>query len=287
MGRFAAALTGALMLLAGPVRAEGYPEARRIVAIGGPVTEIIYELGEGDRLVARDTTSVFPAAVSALPDVGYMRQLSAEGVLSVGPDLIVARATSGPPETLDILQAASVPVVLISDDFTTESVVARIEQVGAALGVPGKAAALSARVGDDLAQIEAANAALPARKRVMFVLSMTGGRVNAAGRDTGADGIISLAGGRNVLADAFSGYKLLTDEAIIEAAPEIIVMMTRAGDHTTQKEHVLAHPAIAATPAARGGEGGFVEVDGYALGFGPRTAAAARDLHAKLYGAGG
>ena len=95
----------ALALAALPVvaaQAQTYPEARRIVAIGGPVTELIFALGAGDRVIARDTTSTYPEEVNALPDVGYMRQLSAEGVLSVDPDLIVTRDTAGPLEALEM-----------------------------------------------------------------------------------------------------------------------------------------------------------------------------------------
>ena len=85
----AAALACAPLSLA----AESYPEAHNIITIGGPVTETVFALGEGDRVVARDTTSLYPEEVNALPDVGYMRQLSAEGVLSLGPDLIITRET--------------------------------------------------------------------------------------------------------------------------------------------------------------------------------------------------
>nr|WP_236638424.1 ABC transporter substrate-binding protein [Mangrovicoccus ximenensis] len=123
--------------------AQSYPDASAIVSIGGPLTEIVYALEQGDRLAARDTTSLYPPEAQALPDVGYMRQLSAEGVLSAGPDLILARDTAGPPEVLEQLQAASVPVVLVHDGFTAEAVAASIRSVGRALGEEPAAEALA------------------------------------------------------------------------------------------------------------------------------------------------
>ena len=260
---------------------ESYPDAKAIVSIGGPVTEILFALGAGERVVARDTTAQFPAAVMDLPDVGYMRRLSAEGVLSVGPDLIIARHTSGPPETLDLLRAASVPVVLVQDAFTGEAVSAAIRKVGSAIGEGKKAETLATEVEADLNQLAVDIADVAEKKRVMFILSNDGGRLNVAGRDTGAHGIITLAGGDNVMGPAFSGYKLLNDEAIIKAQPELILMMTGRGDHEGRAEEILALPAIASTPA--GVNGAFQVIPGAALGFGPRTAAFARSLHNILY----
>ena len=106
------------IMVATGVVAESYPNASAIVSVGGPVTEIIYALGEQDRLVGRDTTSVYPPEANDLPNVGYMRALSAEGVLSLSPDLILARSTSGPPVTLDQLAASSVPIVLVEEQLS-------------------------------------------------------------------------------------------------------------------------------------------------------------------------
>ena len=97
-------------------------EAERVLAIGGAVTEIVFALGESDRLIARDTTSTYPPEALELPDVGYMRALSPEGVLSVEPDLILARANSGPAEAIEVLQAAAIQWVSVPDDFTVEGI---------------------------------------------------------------------------------------------------------------------------------------------------------------------
>jgi iron complex transport system substrate-binding protein len=259
-------------------------EARRIVAIGGSITEIVYALGAEDRLVARDTTSVYPAAALKLPDVGYMRQLSPEGVLSVDPDAVLALEGSGPRETIDVLEKASVPFLLVPDTHTREGILDKIRLVGKAVGKSGPAQELAERVGADIDAAEKPTATITERKRVLFVLSAQGGRILASGSGTAADGIITMAGGVNAVT-GYRGYKPLTDEAIIEARPDVILMMDNAGPESPGAR-VLEQPAIAATPAGKAGR--LVHMDGaYLLGFGPRTARAIRDLSAALYGDAG
>lgn len=260
-------------------------QAQRVLAIGGAVTEIVYALGEEDRLVARDSTSTFPPQAVDLPDVGYMRALSPEGVLSVKPDLILARANSGPAEAIEVLQAAQVRWVTVPDDFTPEGIDANIRIVADALGVPDKGDALRQRLAEDLSAARTATAGIDAPKRVLFVLSMRDDRIMASGTGTAAHGIIELAGADNVIGD-FQGYKQLADEAVISADPDVILMMEGRGearDHATPNARIIGHPALGATKAAR--EGAIIRMDGlYLLGFGPRTGEAARELAKAIYG---
>lgn len=257
-------------------------DTSRVVAIGGSITEIIYALGEEERLIARDSTSMYPEAAAKLPDVGYMRQLSPEGVLSVDPSLIIALEGSGPPEAVEVLEKASVPMVSVPESFDREGILEKVRIVGDVLDVEDKAAELAAKIEADIEAAQAATTDVEARKKVLFVLSLQGGRILASGTGTAADGIIALAGGLNAVT-GYEGYKQLTDEAVIEAAPDVILAMDRVGDHATEAGDLLKHPAIAATPAGR--EGKVVRMDGaYLLGFGPRTASAIRDLSAALYG---
>jgi iron complex transport system substrate-binding protein len=117
---------------------------------------------------------------------------------------------------------------------------------------------------------------------VLFILSFQNGRIMAAGRHTAADGIIGLAGAINATEDTFDGYKPLTDEAVITAKPDVVMVMTRPGAGSTDEE-VLAHPAIAVTPA--GQNKAVLRMNSlHLLGFGPRTASAIRDLNKELYG---
>jgi len=256
----------------------------RVLSVGGSVTEIIYALGQQDRLIARDSTSMWPSEAMDLPDVGYMRSLSPEGVLSVGPDMIIAEEGSGPAETIAVLEEAAIEFITVPDGYSRDGVRAKILAVAEALGVPEDGAALAAEVDSRLAAAEA-SALADDPKRVLFVLSTRGGRIMASGTNTAANGIFGLAGGVNAIQE-FEGYKPLTDEAIIAAAPDVILMMARGGNHATADKELFEMPAIASTPAGEAEEG--VRIDGLLLlGFGPRTPEAVTLLNEALYGAKG
>ncbi|MFS2325037.1 ABC transporter substrate-binding protein [Brucella sp. H1_1004] len=260
---------------------EKFADTSRIVSVGGAVTEIVYALGAGDKLVARDQTSTYPEQARELVDVGYMRRLSPEGVLSVNPTGILMSEGSGPPETLEVLKKASVPIVMVPEAFTGEGVIAKIDAVGKALGLEDKAKELAANVSRDLEAAEKISANQNPRKRVLFIMSAQEGRIMASGTGTGANGIITLAGGVNAI-DSYQGYKQLTDEAVEKAAPDLILTMN-IGKDSVQKEDLLKNPALANSPAGRSGN--IVQMDSlYLLGFGPRTGAASRELSEKLYG---
>jgi iron complex transport system substrate-binding protein len=260
----------------------GVAKGKRIVAIGGSVTEIVYALGEEGRLAGRDSTSVHPEAALALPDVGYMRAISPEGVLGIDPDAIISIEGSGPPEAIEVLKKASIPFAFVPDKFDEAGILEKIRVVGQALGVDDKATKLSAEVKADIDAALALTSGLTERKRVLFILSTQGGKVLASGTDSAADGIIKMAGGVNVISE-FKGYKPLTDEAIITARPDLILMMDRGGDHSAANADMKAHPALSQTPAVQADA--ILRMDGaYLLGFGPRTASAARDLAKALYG---
>lgn len=266
-----------LSLLAAPAWAE----PARVVALGGTVAEIAAALGAADLLVARDSTTSFPASLTALPDVGYVRALSAEGVLSVNPDLILAEAGAGPVETVEVLKASGVDYVTVPDNFAHDGIAQKITVIGAALGREAEAETLAAQVSADLAAARAAADAVANKKRVLFLLSLQGGRVMAGGEGSSAEAIIALAGGVNA-ATGFQGYKPMTDEAILAAAPDAILMMAREGEMAISDADVLALPALAASPAAQ--SGAILRMDGLKLlGFGPRTPEAAAELRAALY----
>ncbi|WP_176072852.1 heme/hemin ABC transporter substrate-binding protein [Brucella intermedia] len=284
--RHGAALVAiALSLATGAASADTvdrFTDTSRIVSVGGSLTEIVYALGAENMLAGRDQTSIYPEAVKKLADVGYMRQLAPEGVLSVNPTGILLLEGSGPQDTLDVLKKASVPMIVVPETFTGESVVRKIEIVGGALGLEDKARTLAAEISSDIEAAEKAAAGHNPRKRVLFVLSAPGGRLMASGTGTAADGMIKLAGGENVVSE-YHGYKQLTDEAVEKTAPDMILIMDTGADGMTP-ESLMKNPVIAATPAGRNGNIVSMEAS-YLLGFGPRTGAAIRDLSAKLYGA--
>ena len=258
-----------------------FSDTSRIASIGGSITEIVYALGEDGRLVARDSTSNYPEAAAKLPDVGYMRALSPEGVLSVNPTGILALHGSGPKEAVDVLKKSSVSFIEVPDHYNHQGILEKIRVVGKALGVEAKAEKLAAETDAKLTAAEKQTAAIKERKRVLFVLSTQGGKILAAGSDTAADGIIRLAGAVNAV-EGFSGYKGMTDEAIVSARPDVILTM-KGGGPPISEEELFANPAVASTPAGTNRK--MISMwGGYLLGFGPRTAEAIHDLAVSLYG---
>jgi iron complex transport system substrate-binding protein len=261
-------------------RAQGQPG--RIIALGGDITEIIYLLGAQQRLTGRDATSTFPAEARAIPDVGYFRQLGAEGVLSLKPDLILASASAGPPEVLQQIVATGVPVLRLPEAHTADGLLEKVEQIAKALGLPGEGTQLAAKLRQEIDAAKAAVAAMPGKPKVLFIINAGGGAPMAAGRDTAADSLITLCAAENVFA-SHSGYKVVSLEAMAAAAPDAIGMM----DHTLQSmggaSAVADHPALRLTPAAKHMR--IVARDGsFLLGFGPRLPQAIVDFAKAIRG---
>ncbi|MFE1597248.1 heme/hemin ABC transporter substrate-binding protein [Methylobacterium sp. ID0610] len=273
-------LAGALGFAALPRPAAAGPPAR-IAALGGAVTEILYRLGAADRIAAVDTTSLYPAeALREKPNVGYLRALSAEGLLSARPDLVLAAEGAGPPDVLALVREAGIPVVSVAEAPTEAGVIERILAVGRSAGLEREAAALAAEVRADFAALAEERRRIRQPARALVVLSLQNGRVMAGGRNSTADGILTLAGAANAAA-GIEGFKPMGDEAVIAAAPDAVVMM-RTGHGAATPESVFAQPALSQTPAAR--RHALVTLDGLLLlGFGPRTPQAARELMRALY----
>lgn len=253
----------------------------RIVSVGGAITEILYALGLSDKIVGIDSTSLYPPnALGEKPNVGYMRQLSAEGVLGLNPKLILAIQGSGPKETLDVLKAAGVPFLTLPETFTESGMIEKINRVAHAMDADARGACLTTAVAKDLADLRQLREKIRQPKRVMFVMSFLNGRAMVAGGNTAANEIIKLAGGVNAV-EGFDGYKAVNDEAIVAAKPDVVLTMQRGKD-AIDAQAVFSNPSFALTPAAA--DKSFVAMDGlYLLGFGPRTAAAAHDLAVSLY----
>lgn len=254
-------------------------DTSRIVSIGGAITEILYDLGMDGRIVAIDTTSVYPtAALAEKPNVGYMRALSAEGVLSMSPSLLLVSEGAGPPDAIDVLKRSSVPFITVSDETTPAAVSDRIRMIGQVVCREAAADRLAATVDAGFADLDRLTARIRTPKRVLFVMSMQSGRPLVAGTDTAADAIIALAGAANAVG-GMSGYKPISDEAVMEAAPDAVLMMESTAGHSGD---VLAEPAFRLTPAAAGDR--LIKMEGQLLlGFGPRTPSAATALVRALY----
>jgi len=269
-----------LCLALAPPAQAGEAVPQRIVSVGGSVTEILYALDLGGRVIATDTTSIYPAAAEELPKVGYMRALAAEPLVALKPDLILAEADAGPPAVLRQVKEAGLPLVLMPDDPTPEGVVAKVRAVAKASGKESEGEALAAALAARFEDLRQERAKMREQPRVLFLLSHSGGTM-AAGDDTSAASIVALAGGRNALAGAFSGYKPLSPEAAVTAAPDVVLLTNQGLEAIGGRPGLAADPALGLTSAVQ--EERIVAMDALLLlGFGPRTPEAAAALMQNL-----
>lgn len=268
----------AVVTLSVPLQAK-----ERIVSAAGSITETIYALGAQDELAAVDVSSVYPAEANALPKIGYARQLSAEGILSMNPTVVLVTEDAGPPEVLKQIADAKVKVVSLTNKHTPEAAAERILQIGEAINRKPEAEKLVAKLNEEVAAAKALTASVTSKPKVMFIYARGGGVMNVSGTGTSADAIIELAGGVNAVKD-YENYKPLTAEGAVTAAPDFILMTTRGLEASGGVEGLLKQPGLALTPAGQAGKI-IVMDDLYLLGFGPRLGQATKELCEKLHSA--
>ena len=256
-------------------------DSSRVTIAGGSLTEIIYLLRQEDKLVAVDITSNFPEEAKQLPSIGYVRALSAEGVLSLSPSLILGEDDTGPPAVMEQLSRVGIQIEIIPEENTADGIIKKVKCVAEILGVNDniKDETLSNLNADanELKLLTETNKKEP--PKVMFILSMESGSPTVGGRDTSADGLIKMTGAVNVM-DSFEGWKPVSTEAIIQAKPDFILISERGLNSFGSIEKLGQHPSLVFTPAAKNNN--IIAMDGMAmLGFGPRTISSAKDIAQK------
>ncbi|MEV5598449.1 ABC transporter substrate-binding protein [Streptomyces sp. NPDC052496] len=264
-------------------------KAGRIVPLTGSLSEIVFTLGLGDRVVARDITATFDQATK-LPVVTRAHDVSAEGVLSLKPDVVLADTTTGPAEAVRQIRDAGVPVVTVRPATRLADVDARIDAVAAALGVRAAGDALKARTGR---RIEAVRKHLPHgaaadRPRVAFLYLRGSASVYLiGGAGSGAGSLIEAAGG--IDAGEESGltkdFTPITSEALARAAPDVILVMTKGLASVGGIDGLVKIPGVAQTPAGMDRRVASVD-DGVLLNYGPRTDSVLRSLIQQFHAGG-
>lgn len=263
--------------------AQGHADERvqRVVSVGGDVTEIVYALAADSLLVGVDTSSQYPEAATSLPKVGYQRRLSAEGVLSLNPTLVLVSADAGPPAALEQIRQADVRVVVLPDSHSVDVAIKKIRAIASALKKTETGETLAQKLSDDMQQTHQLLAKISPRPRVLFIYARGQGTMLVSGKNTSADAMINLSGGVNAVTE-YDGYKPLTSEAVVAAAPDVILMLDSGLESLGDVDDLLKVPGVALTPA--GQERRIVTMNGlYLLGFGPRLADAVRDLSHLLH----
>ncbi len=252
--------------------------ADRIAVAGGSITEIIYRLGEEDRIVGVDSTSTYPEAATHHPTLGYVRNVSVEGLLSLTPDLLIGELDTGPPKVLNQIKAAGIKTVIIENDDSISAIKEKVLHVASLLNVDKKGKALINDLQIDIDALTYATQRINTSPRVLFLLSLSNGAPIAAGHTTSAHTAIVEAKGINVLAN-HKGWKKLSPESALALKPDVIVVMNR-GDDVMQQVEKLPH--FKYTPAVK--NKAVYTIDGsYLLGFGPRTPQAIVELGGMIH----
>lgn len=263
---------------------ESVAEGTRLVTLFGDLTEIVYALDAEQYLVARDTSSVYPAATEELPNLGFAGALNAEAILAMEPTLVIGTNMAGPPGVLDQLRAAGVEVLLLEELNGLDAAQIKIRVVGEALGIPQTAEALALDVERRLAEVMAEAAEIERPLRVLHVYVRRGGVQLVSGAGNKAQAIIEAAGGLDAAAEVgIEGWQPLTPEALVAIDPEVYLVMDLGLGVVGGIEGLLEIPGMAETQAGRARR--VISMpDLYLLGFGPRLPEAIADLAAYLRG---
>jgi len=255
----------------------------RIVTVGGAATEIVFALGAGDRVVAVDLSSTYPPEATERPKIGYIRNISPEGVLSVKPDLIVTTESLGPPAAKSMLKRVSMPMVWLPEPNSVAALKQSLDAVAKKVGGEDKADAILEEVNAAVEQAQSASARWADKPTAVFFLQPpgAGSAGMAGGEGTRSDELIRLAGGKNA-ATGFSNFQPMSIESLIELDPDVIFVGLSDG-HGATPESIAALeqlPGIKATTAVRNGTVYGVPLDD--LSFGPRLGEAIARWHEHL-----
>jgi len=247
----------------------------KIVSLGGDVTEIVYALGAESSLVARDSTSLWPKQATALPDVGYLRQLNAEGILAMRPTLVLASVQAQPSLVLKQVEQSKVNVLSVPGSNDLSVIDEKIRVIAEATHRVEQGEALRISVREALAALPST----PLNKRVLFILNHGGMSAMTAGQQTGADAAISAAGLQNAM-QGFSRYQALSQEGVIASQPDLVVISQDGVKAMGGEENLWKLPGLAQTPAGKNKQ--VLQIDDMALlGFSVRTPQAIQQLRDK------
>ncbi len=253
---------------------------KKVVTVGGSVTETAYALGAENEIVGTDTSSIYPKKATKLPQVGYQRQLSPEGVLSLKPNLVLTTSLAGNPTALEQIENAGVILEKVSNDNSVDGAKNQIRQIAQVLDRVERGEELVKTLESDLAKAKECVEARASKPKVLFIHARGAAVVNVAGIKTAGDEMIKLAGGLNVISE-FEDYKPMTAETIVSTAPDFILMPERSLASIGGKEGLLKMPGISETPAGKTGR--IITMDDLLLlGFSPRLGIAVNELCGKL-----
>ena len=250
----------------------------KIVVAGGSITEIVYFLGMEDKLVGVDITSNFPKEAKKLKSIGYLRNLSIEGILSLRPGLVLAEEDIGPPIIVNQLKNTSIDLRIVKEKYDLNGIHNKILCVSKIL---------DASLDDNENYVKFKNKFNRVKKlkknnskKILLILMMRGSSPVVAGKNTSGQGFIDMTGHENSMSD-LNGWKPVSSEEIIKKNPDYIIITKRAFKNFSSLDQFVSIPGISSTIAAK--KKNIIVKDGMSmLGFGPRTINVALEIDKKI-----
>ncbi|MEJ2882147.1 heme/hemin ABC transporter substrate-binding protein [Pedobacter sp. GR22-6] len=252
---------------------------KRIITLSGPLTETVDALGSGAQIVAVDVTSTYPAYINKIPKVSKDRAISAEGIISFSPDLVLAPENMISKAIQYQLSSAGIKVVVIKQEYSPKGALAFIRQVAAALGNTAKGEELVKQTSASVEQALVSVKKNPKSPKVLFLYARGTGVMMVAGKDTSLDAVIRLSGAKNA-AQGFSKFKPYTTEALVNANPDVILMFDFGYKSLGGINSILKMPGVSLSNAGKNKR--IIEMDGELLtNFSVRLGQAISQLNAK------
>ncbi|HET7274263.1 MAG TPA: ABC transporter substrate-binding protein [Longimicrobiaceae bacterium] len=260
-------------------------QTERVVSVSKQLNEFLYAIGAEDGLVARDLSSVYPPAIQELPSVGYHRALSAEGILSMRPTLLLTDGHDGPQGVLDQVRSVGVPVLVLEPGSTVESAQEMLARLGERFGREEAADSVLTEWKAGMKGVRAGSAGCSDGSRPRVLLMHFGRLINnylAVTRGGAADRMIRWAGGENAV-DSIGGMRRITPELIARAAPDVIIATDFGFDRLGSAEEFRTVPGVGLTPAGQNGRIYRIE-ETEIIYFGPRTPGTVAKLRKMICG---
>jgi iron complex transport system substrate-binding protein len=248
-------------------------DASRIIVLNEAIAEIVVSLGLSDSIIGRDATTTL-AALAGVPEVSNGHDISAESVLSLRPSVVIGDTRTGPPEALEQLRGAGIAVLIAPEVWTLSALAARVQMIADALGVPAAGRRLAALSDDAVAAALENAGSFASVPRVAFLyVRGTASVYLLGGSGSGADELVAATGAIDVGAlNGLASFTPLTAEAIVQADPDVLLVMTRGLESVGGIDGLLALPGVSSTRAATARAVIAVD-DDLLLSFGPRTGA--------------
>lgn len=267
-------------------------DTSRILALDiyGTLSQTVFELGLGDRVVGRDISTQFQEAKGLPLVTSNGHDLNAESILELDPTVILTDTSLGPWDVVLQMRDAGIPVVVVDSERSLDNIGSLTDEVATALGVRAEGERLAKRIEAETAKTRAAIekiAPTTVQDKLRMVFLYVRGQAGVYymfGEGSGADGLIDSLGGHDVAKEIdWKGMKPVNDEGIIAAQPDLILMMSDGLKSVGGVDGLLERlPAIAETPA--GQQRRIVDMlDSQILSYGPRTAEVLNSLAVAIY----